>query len=342
MEACVAEASAAVEAAKTRMEPVLPATPLDQTVNAGKTIWVVFPLAVPIDIAILEGMEEAAAAAGMEVMAWDAGDPQTWSDGIRAAIQADADAIFVAALDPQLIDAALQEAEDAGIPTIGSYGDEPDVELPFGVDYQIGVNYRNEGKVIADYVLANTGCEGTTVLFSTTIFPSAVLENEGIQAEFDRLCPDACELVFEQVDFADLATTVPVLTQTVLRRTENVNMVIAAFDIVALFVNQGIEQEGLDVKVVAHDGDVVGLDAIRSGESPQVATLSFPPGQYFGWVIVDQLSRLMAGQEPDRDSAAFVGQMIDASNVGADNSIPEVFPNMVGFQDEFKAIWGIE
>lgn len=321
------------------MEPVIPTTPLDQTVNAGKTIWVVFPLNIPIDIAILKGMEEAAAAAGMEVKAWDAVDPQTWSDGIRAAIQADADAIFAAALDPQLIDAALQEAEDAGIPVIGSYGGEPDAPLPFGVDYQIGVNYVNEGKVIADYVLANTGCEGTTVLFSTTIFPSAVLENEGIQAEFERLCPNDCELVYEQVDFADLATTVPVLTQTVLRRTKDVNMVIAAFDIVALFVNQGIEQEGLDVKVVSHDGDEVGLDAIRSGTSPQVATLSFPPGEYFGWVIVDQLSRLMAGQEPDRDSAVFVGQLIDASNVGADNSIPEVFPNMVGFQDKYKAIW---
>ena len=345
-EACVEEASVAVEAAKAAITPVLPSTPVDTSVNAGKTVWYLSgTFRDERSKQIAAGFEEAGVATGLEVRVIDGeGDVQNWNQVIEQAVAAGIDGIHIQGIDPDLVSQSVQEADDAGIPvTMGSALPSPTSPLLHGTEINVSGDMKADSKVVTDFILANSDCQGTIIMLATTLFSLGIAGIEGVEEELARLCPDDCKLVVEEVDFSNLNASIPPqITALALSNPEAVWM-IAQFDVLALPMILGLEDAGIAdrIKMIGHDGAFANLDLLRAGDSPQVADMAWSPAPVQGWRMMDAMQRALAGVEIDMTGAALPSQLFVPDNLAPVNDFEQLFPGMVGFEALYLALWGV-
>ena len=342
-EQCVAEATAAVESAKEPITAVLPSESFDMSVNEGKKIWYV--ASVTLDERsqnMIAGYQEAGEAAGVDVMILDGkGSVEEWNALINQGIAAGVDGIQLMGIDPSLVEGPLQDALDAGIPVVTGAATNAGDPLPPTVLVDITTDFERDGRVMADYVLSQTGCRVETVLLTSSLFRVGVALNDGLTAEFARLCPDDCVLSVDEVDVTALPTALPVQTSAILLTNPDMKWLIPAFDVFSLFVIQGIDDVGAEnVKLISHDGSPANLDIIRAG-GPQAAAQAWAPAEYQAWLAFDALARAMAGLEVDTSVADMPGQLFDADNLGPTNDLADIFPGMSDFREQFMSLWGL-
>ena len=286
--ACVAEAAALAEAAKAPITPVLPSTPVDTSVNVGKTVWYISgTFRDERSKQIAGAFEDAGTAAGLNVRVIDGeGDVQNWNQLIEQGIAANIDGIHIQGIDPDLVSTSVQEADDAGIPvTMGSALPSPWSELLHGTEINVSGDMKADSKVVVDYILANSDCQGTIIMLATTLFSLGVAGIEGVEEELARLCPDDCKLVVEEVDFSNLSGSVPPQTVALAQRFPEAVWMIPQFDVLALPMLLGLEDAGISdrIKMIGHDGAFANLELVRGGESPQVADMAWSPAPVQGY-----------------------------------------------------------
>lgn len=335
---CLDAAQQIVDAAK---EPLTVGAldPVDMSAAAGATIWHIAPsLATGYALELSEGVEQAGAAAGLAVTVFDAqGQPNVMAEGVSQAVANGADAIIIHAIAPEVISDPLADAEAAGIPVLSVLNALDPAALPEGVTAVLDPDVTGLAEQMAAYALVDGGCESEAVVFYASVFPILDQMNAQIQESYSSLCPE-CGISELNLDLRTMSQELPSQTQNVLRSTPGVTHAIATFDSAALFIIQGIDELGADVSVVGANGNTANLDVLRQGGA-QVADAAYPPGAFVGWQVIDQVGRLLEGQ--DVPAAELPVQMIDASNVGESNDLAQVFPALVGFEDDFIAAWGL-
>ena len=342
-EVCIAEAESGVEEGRTPITAKVPTDAIDVSTIQGSDVWAVFGVLFDEGGRLTaDATEEAGDLIGFNVRVLDGmGNPEEWNNLITQAVAANADAIIIFGIDPDLIAPALAEAEAAGIPVISGGGENAGAPARSDIYVDMTADLSRDGKIMADYVLAEIGCEGSAVLINSSLFKVAVAMNEGVTGEFARLCPVDCTLTYEEINLADMAVSLPSQASTVVRANPEIEWIIPGFDVFAFFVHQGLDEAGLtNVKTVSHDGAFANLDVIRSG-GPQVASMAWSPQDYRGWVLIDEVARALLGLPPDLDEALLINQLIDASNLGPDNEFTTNFPGMAGFRDAYRNIWGL-
>ena len=344
--ACVEEATVAVEAAKAPITPVLPTVPVDTSVNAGKTVWYISgTFRDERSKQIAAGFEAAGLATGLEVRVIDGeGDVQNWNLLIEQGIAAGVDGLHIQGIDPDLVSQAAQEAHDAGIPvTMGSALPSPTSPLLHGTEINVSGDMKADSKVVTDFILVETGCQGTILMLATTLFSLGIAGIEGVEEELARLCPDDCTLDVEDVDFSNLNATIPPQITAMALRNPEAEWIIAQFDVLALPIILGLDDAGIAdrFKVIGHDGAFANLDLVRSGDSPQVADMAWSPAPIQGWRMMDAMQRALAGVEIDMTGAALPSQMFVPDNLAPTNDFEQLFPGMVGFEAQFLALWGV-
>jgi ribose transport system substrate-binding protein len=345
-EACVQEAAALAEAAKAAITPVLPSTPVDTSVNAGKTVWYISgTFRDERSKQIAAGFEAAGAATNVEVRVIDGeGDVQNWNLVIEQAVAAGVDGIHIQGIDPDLVSQAVQEADDAGIPvTMGSALPSPSSPLLHGTEINVSGDMKADSKVVTDFILAESGCQGTFIMLATTLFSLGIAGIEGVEEELARLCPDDCKLVVEEVDFSNLNATIPPQIAALAQRNPEAVWFIAQFDVLALPMMLGLEDAGLaeGKKLIGHDGAFANLDLLRSGDSMQVADMAWSPAPVQGWRMMDAMHRALAGVEIDMTGAALPSQLFVRDNLAPQNDFELLFPGMVGFEQAYLTLWGV-
>ena len=335
---CMTAAQEIVDAARTPLE-IGDIAPVDLTAHAGASLWHIAPsLATGYAVTVAEGVQEAGAAAGFEVNVFDAqGQPNVMVEGVSQAVANGADAIVIHAISPEAVADPLAQAAAAGIPVLSVLNALDPAALPEGITATLDPDVDGLAEQQAAYALVDGGCEVNAVVFYASVFPILNQMNTAIQASLTELCPE-CTVSEQNLDLRTMSQELPAQTQQVLRADESITHAIATFDSAALFIVQGIDELGSEVSVIGANGNDANLDIIRAGGA-QIADAAYPPGRYAGWQIVDQVGRLLAGE--DAAQREFPVQMIDADNVGADNSIESVFPGLAGFEDEYRQAWGV-
>ena len=345
--ACVEEAAALAEAAKAPITPVLPSVAIDVSTVAGKTVWYISgTFRDERSKQIAAAFEAAGTAAGLEVRVIDGeGDVQNWNQLIEQGIAAGVDGIHIQGIDPNLVSQAVQEADDAGIPvTMGSALPSPSSPLLFGTEINVSGDMKADSKVVIDFILAQTGCQGTFIMLATTLFALGVAGIEGIEEELARLClPGDCEIVIEEVDFSNLNASIPPQIAALAQKNPEAVWFIAQFDVLALPMLLGLEDAGISgIKMIGHDGAFANLDLVRSGDSPQIADMAWSPAPVQGYRMMDAMLRALLGLEIDMTGAALPSQLFVSDNLAPVNDFPQLFPGMVGFEQAFCSLWGVE
>ena len=333
---CVATAEAAVAAGQEPIPVKGPSAPLDMSVNAGKSIWNILILSNEFTNAVTAGLEEAAAEAGMEVTIFDGqGDPNKWNLGVEQAIAQGADAIVLQAVAPGAVSAPLADAAAAGIVVIDLLNRSTEQELPEGLFAHVTPDFGASGELMANWMLADSGCDVNAAIFGIRALPIHEDMMISAQSTIEDACD--CKVVLEDVDPTTIGTDFAPNVSAVLVREGDINYVFPVFDGVVPLAKAAVE--GFDVKILGHDGVSSNLDDIRAGgEGAQVADGAFPPNEWIGWAIADQVGRALAG-EPAIDWTVPTA-VIDSGNVGPSNDALGPFADWTNFRDSFREAWG--
>src|SRR6478752_10701184 len=291
---------------------------------AGAKVWVVScGESVPTCATPAAGAVAAAKAAGMEATSCDGKlNPQGWSECIRQGISAKVDGIIVIGQDCSSFQSALQEAKNAGIPTIGAGGNDCDISggdklysattqmLP---DMTAQQWWEKMGALQAAWIIDKTDGKASvlSLKFTDAIWGGWI--QDGFEAELATCdgckIEDTLELGNQDVGSGQL----PQKVSTALLKTPTSN----------------------EVNVIGNFGEVGNLDFIRStgGED---ATVGFS-SDWSGWAGVDALIRVLNGDEV---VPAGIGlQVIDADNNMPAEGKPFAYNPAVDFASAYQKLW---
>lgn len=336
---CTKQARAATAAMKKRF--TIPSYPsFRMRASAGKNVWYIAPsLGTGYALALSQGAKSAAQTAGIKLTVWDGrGLASEWGAGMDRAIADKADMIVIHAINPTVITNQLKAAADAKIPVLSILNALDQKALPTGITATLDPDALKLGALLMDFALSTSKCRVNAGWFYWPASPIMQVMTKGLMAERKRLCP-SCPVKFVAVDLVTMASQLPQATANFVLSNPQVNHLIASFDTAATFMIQGLRTAGSKVPVIGANGNPPNLDIIRSG-GLQIADVAYPPAEFLGWDLMDQIGRILQGQKSALHRPIGV-QTIDYTNIGKDNSLASVFPKVVGYEEAYKKMWGM-
>lgn len=259
------------------------------------------------------GAKAAARALGWTTTLYDTkGDPSAMLNGIRSAIAAKADGIFVYAIDCSLVKAGLQEAKKASIPVVGGESaDCSDVDKSAPSLFTYVTHYvgnrtfpdfiQDWGGAQADWDIAQLDGKAKVIDFRETDGVSVLLADKGFRKELATCA--GCKIV-DTVDFTfgDLGPSLQQKASQALLQHPEANAIEVPYDaVMTAGVAAALRASGRlsSMKIMGGEGNVANMDLIRSGHG-QDAVVGLPT-EWEGWAAIDNLNRIMNGQ-PIADS----------------------------------------
>lgn len=315
----------------------LPSPSFNMSQNKGKTIWLItLTIANEINNAVANGVIAAGAAAGLKVHVWDGQNKTTVQiEGMNQAVAQGAAGIILEDIPTQIVSDPLAKATAAHIPVINWADDDPSGPL-LGVQARVTTSWTKDGEELAAYALSHSGCNTHAFVPYAGAVQNHVDIKNGFVNYFTKECP-GCQVTAYPIDIPTFTTSVAPVVINAIQRDPKLEWIAPTFDYLCTFLVPAIEAAGYanKVKVISHDGNPSNIDYIKKKEV-QVADISFTPAEYQGWLLVDQVGRLMAGQAPTN----FVTpeQLVSVDDEAA---VAQLNASFGDYQPGFKQLWGI-
>lgn len=334
---CVNQATQAANQVKGTLALKPPPSPVNMKSLAGKSVWMVSAVQDEFNQTVGTAFQAAATAAGLKGRYVEAeGQVTRMGQLVQEAVTANASGIVLFNIDPNNVSGPLAQAKAANIPVIDFNNGNPTDPLPPGIFGHVAFQFTQQGKDMADWMLADSKCNLHLAQFVLPTFPIDTDLVNATEAEIKRLC-SSCTVVDTNFDITTFQTTLGPLAVTVARRNPNINYMNPAFDAFDGLISPAIQQMGASIKLVGHDGNASNLVAMRGGSTLQVMTDATPPEPYLGWVLVDQLGRGMTGGQPA--DWGLPGRLVDKTNIGQSDA--ELFPAYQNYKAPFLTAWGV-
>ncbi|HEY6888184.1 MAG TPA: substrate-binding domain-containing protein [Solirubrobacter sp.] len=277
------------------------------------------------------GVQEAGKVLGWNVTVADGkGDPATWNSAIQQAVTAKADGIVLLAVDPQLVAGALAKAKAAGIPVVSTFIPKLGSAT---VDGYASTDHALGGKILADWIIKDSGGKAKVLMLDEKAFPELVKRNTALVDELKAACAGCTVSDTVEFNIGTMAQQLAGAVTSSLQRHPDVQYVVAPFDSSGIFAGQGIRSAGKagTVKMVGAEGDPNGIQGVQSGgQAVDLATV--PP--WGGWAAVDLLVRHMAGSPVE--NAVLPQRLFDKSNVPSGKG----WTGDVDYQSAYRELWG--
>lgn len=320
-----------------------------------RTIWVVSIGQTQVSgVEAINAFRKAAANFGWDVTVIDGKfEPNLWLNGIRDAVAANADGIWLFNIDCAPVKAGIEEAETAGIPVIINAGREcaPGTSDPasyitrYMTKYDDGVVSKGDGSIIdlakaigaagSWWIAVQSDGDAKLIQFEQNDAAPGVAIAEGSEAVMER-CPD-CEVV-EQVKFigTELGPSLQQKAQQALIQHPEADAVHADYDLtITSGVGGGISASGRDPLLVTAEGTPPIIDLARQG---LVSAGNGYQSDWEGWCGVDAFIYLYGDQAP---RACGLGvQLWDPER----NFPPagQGFNTGLPFEDAYLRSWGVK
>lgn len=342
-------ASSDVSAAVTNTKAALnvpefsaPGPAFDPNGGKGKTLWVIdVASSIPLTQVTDAAAQQALGLVGAKLVRFDGqGSASEFARGVNQAIAAKADGIALFAIDPNVVSGPVQKAIAAKIPVIAlQYGDA-DATLPTGVQAQVTYCYSCAGKIMADWIAADTQGKGVGVeLITSTDVTNSKPLIEGFTTALKAGCA-SCVIHTDNVPVANWQTGVGTTVKSALTSHPDIKYVVPIYDGMALFATPAIQTSGKsDVKVVTFNGSLGNMQNLAAGKV--VAAEVGSPQAWEGWALADQFLRVVSGQPALSDTKVGL-RLFDSTNIASiDLAKPEADWYGVDFQTVYKKMWGL-
>lgn len=340
----IADAKALVEQYSQTPTFTPPGEPFDAKACMADKKMFVIPLtnANPFNVAISEGMKQAADIVGFELRNWETElSPDQWIQGLNTAAQEGFDLVDMqGGLPPEFVQPAIEEAQKKGVKVTTTHNyDATTQPIPDFLDGSARTDYVTIGNIIAAWTIAQTeGKVNAVVLGPDEITPTAPLKN-AIMDYLKENCPD-CKVQYINTPVTEWGTKIQPAVQAALLADPTINYVLPVYDSMSQFIVPAIQVTGSDAKIVSYNGTPFVLDLMRDGDIVEMNV-----GESLGWVGmagVDANMRLLCdeGTVTKLNTPAFI--FTDENVETAGN--PATFND--GYGDAhiagFKKLWGIE
>ena len=164
----------------------------------------------------------------------------------------------------------------ANIPVVDAVTADKTAPLVPGTFSHVSISFYHSGQLQADYAIAKSDGKAHVLILGDNEFPGEVSRVEGMQKEFSTKCPD-CAVTVQDTQVGNLGVKLGQLTQTLLRRSPDITMVLPTYDAQAIYVVPAIKAANFSnpVEVVGSDAVPSNLDWIRQG-NVQIADVGEP------------------------------------------------------------------
>lgn len=333
-----------VAAAKATLAPyttaptTFPVTdPLPSKLPAG-TKFVFLQCATPVCAGIGVFVQQAVKTIGGTITVLNAGSTaQTSQAAVSSALSLKPDALLFGGSDPALFGPGLKAISDAGIKVV-SIQVTKDV-APFGITFNYlgaSLSQRN-GKVLADWVIANKGAKANTVLYTLPGLDISAIVQSSFEAEMKANC-SACKVRTVPIDLPAIGTTAPRTVVTDLQSHPDTN--VAAF--VGLQTAAGLpaalKAAGLSVTTVGFGPTPGNLQDIKDGALTAGLAIDFPISV---WTAVDAAARLLEGGKPTKSEqdGDIPEQFLEAKDITFDPT--RGWSGFADYPARFATLWHV-
>lgn len=290
-------------------------------------------------------VQAAGAKAAAEALGWTADvvdgklDPAQWNSLVSQAVDQKVDGIIDTSIDPALMGDAMAKVAKAKIPFTVTMSAEQPTE-PEGTASYVSPDPPRGGKIIADWIQADSGDKASVLILDSPEYPDSILRNDTIADQLKKDC-SGCSVSRVKFSAQTMGTSLAPLVASQLQQHPDINYVWAPYDAGSAFVAQGIQQAGKTkgVKLVTHDGSPAAF--ARIGDGTQAADLA-TPRQYAGWLAVDGLVRSFAGA-PVKKNWDVPVRLFTTDNIKPDlaSLTKDSWETEMDYQAEFKRLWGL-
>jgi ribose transport system substrate-binding protein len=294
---------------------------------------------------VMQAAKEAAGLLGWKATIFDSkGDPSVAATGIRQAIAAKADGIYVYYQDCGYLKQPLLDAKKANIPVVASESFDCDYEKPGEeplyadtTDYVQGSNEawaKAYGAAQAIHLIAKTGPKTNALLFQDDTTALGKPLKAGFAAEFEKC--EGCSFKEVTFPFTAIGTDLQERAEQALLQNPEVNAVAVEYDsIFDLGVSAAAKASGRDISAVTGEGGATAVEAVRKGDA---IGGSGDPNMWGGWHAMDSLNRIFNGEEPAESG-------IGIQAYDKDHGMPEgdgPFKPTVDYEAAYRKAWGVE
>jgi len=308
----------------------------------GKTIYYI-PISqqAPQFTITSNALTAAAATVGMKVQVCDGkGQPSAINACVGQGTSAGAGAIVLDAIPYVLASNSIEAAEKAGIPVlIGNNIPDEGVKTSNTLQY-VGYNAGSDMEsALAKWIIADSDGKANVLINMDTDGPSIAQFEAAGEEVFSSDC-SGCKTTINKVSSANFSL-VPSSTSAALLKDPNIDYVESQYEQFLQATQAGIQQTQRQVTVV--DG-AAQLDSVKAVAAGQIAAAAGQATAYEGWVYLDAILRMAAGQNlPDytipvrlftKDTVTDEDQTEDAQNTGS-------WFGPTTYTDDFKKLWGV-
>ncbi|HEX4090608.1 MAG TPA: substrate-binding domain-containing protein [Trebonia sp.] len=210
------------------------------------------------------------------------------------------DAVILGAISPSLFGNGLKTLANAGVKLVSLQVDQN--VAPFGITFNyLGTNLSlRNGKLLADWVIANEGAHANAVLYTLPALDISAPVQQAFQTEMAKNCP-SCTVRVVPIDVATIGTTAPSTVVTDLQAHPSTNVAVFVSLSAAAGLPAALKAAGISVKTVGFGPTAGNLQDIKDGNLTAALDIDFPVST---WTAVDAAARLIEGGQPTASEQA--------------------------------------
>jgi ABC-type sugar transport system substrate-binding protein len=268
-------------------------------------------------------------------------DPTTWNQVVKQAADSGVDGIIAVSADPNLYTDAMAQVKAKNIPFVLTQQPPRDGDVE-GVSAHVAPDPAPGGKDVAEWIKADSGGKGHVLVLDLPGFAAVQARAKSLIDTLQSDCAD-CKTTKVDVSVQTMGTSLAPLVTSQLQQHPDISYVWGSDDCCVSFVQQGIQLAGKtsSVKLLSMSGYPDQMKQIKTGElSAELATAT----PFSGWLAVDTLARLMAGESLESDFWPAPQRIFSPVNIDdAPSSVFEVGWDVdTDYESEFKKMWGMK
>lgn len=317
----------------------------------GKKIWVITLASASPSVAnVAQGVTDAGNLLGWTTTVFDgAGSPTTWNDGIRQAIAAQADAIVLDIVECQPVQAALEQAKEAGLKIYGVVGNDCDIPEVGGTAMFDGAIFKGipggpaamteaTATARAAWVTKVGGESAEIIEMTEPDYMGVTIASKAFHAALAEICA-GCKVNEVPFNLTDLyGPELRAKTEAGLLKNAGADVITFPYDTALLLGGAaavGGSSSAGTIKVLGGECLAPNVELIRSGAGQDACVaLPYP---WMGWAAVDALNRIFQGE-------AEVDSGIGTQLIDKDHNLPAegvTYDGVGDYQTNYKKIWGV-
>ncbi len=249
----------------------------------------------PVCAQVAKAFQQAVQVLGGQLTIVNAGaTAQTAQAAASSVLATKPDIVILSGADPTLYGGGLKALSDAGIKVV-SIQVNKDVK-PFGITFNyLGKDLSQQnGRLLADWVVANKGAEANAVLYTLPALDLSVTVQKAFEDELQKMCP-SCKTRVVPIDVATIGTTSAPTVVTDLQGHPQTNVAVFVSYQVAAGLPAALKAAGLSVSTVGFAPTTGNLQDIKNGGLTAGLAIDFPVSV---WTAVDAALRLSQGGQP--------------------------------------------